>query len=68
MEGRQLIILTTGEECSRKMNPRVLGALVSKKQKESSKAGTERVRRKVVVGSGLRDEVTEVKAVQSVRY
>lgn len=43
------------------------GDLVSKKQEEGRKAQTERVRREVVMGTGLRDEVTEVKAVWSVR-
>lgn len=43
------------------------GDLVLKKQEEGRKARTERVRRKVVMGTGLRDEVTEVKAVWSMR-
>lgn len=34
------------------------GALVLRKQEGGSTAGTEKVRRKVVMGTGLRDEVT----------
>lgn len=43
------------------------GALVLKEHEQGSKVGTERVRRKVVMGTGLRDEVTEAKTVRSVR-
>lgn len=43
------------------------GTLVLKKQEGGSTAGTEKVRRKVVMGTGLRDEVTGAKAVWLVR-